>query len=42
MLSGKNVNVQRLIDDGEWLGKKVEEEINLARRDEREDLLRQN
>ena len=42
MLSGKNVNVQRLIADGEWLGKTVEEEINLARRDEREDLLRQN
>jgi len=42
MLSGKDVNVQRLIADGEWLGKTVEEEINLARRDEREDLLRQN
>jgi tetratricopeptide (TPR) repeat protein len=42
MLSGKEVNMQRLIADGEWLGKRVEEEINLARRDEREDLLRQN
>ncbi len=42
MLSGKDVNVQRLIADGEWLGKTVEEEINLARRDEREELLRQN
>jgi tetratricopeptide (TPR) repeat protein len=42
MLSGKDVNVQRLIADGEWLGTRVEEEINLARRDEREDLLRQD
>jgi len=42
MLSGKDVNVQRLIADGEWLGKTVEEEINLARRDEREDLLREH
>jgi tetratricopeptide (TPR) repeat protein len=39
MLSGKNVDVQKLIGDGEWLGKTVEEEINLARRDERENLL---
>jgi len=42
MLSRKDVDVQKLIGDGEWLGKQVEEEINLARRDEREDLLRQN
>ena len=42
MLSGKEVNIQQLIGDGEWLGKRLEEEINLARRDEREDLLRQN
>jgi len=42
MLSGKNVDVQKLIGDGEWLGKTVEEEINLARRDEREDLLREH
>jgi tetratricopeptide (TPR) repeat protein len=42
MLSGKDVNLQRLIADGEWLGTRVEEEINLARRDEREDLLRQD
>ena len=42
MLSGKEVNIQKLIGDGEWLGKRVEEEINLARRDEREDLLRQD
>ena len=42
MLSGKQVDVQKLIGDGEWLGKRVEEEINLTRRDEREELLRQN
>jgi tetratricopeptide (TPR) repeat protein len=42
MVSGKEVNIQKLIGDGEWLGKRVEEEINLARRDEREDLLLQN
>src|SRR5712692_9994095 len=40
MLSGKDINLQKLIADGEWLGKKVEEEIDLARRDEREELLR--
>jgi tetratricopeptide (TPR) repeat protein len=34
MLSGKQVNMPRLIADGEWLGKKVEEEIDSARRDE--------
>ena len=40
MLSGKDVDLQKLIADGEWLGKRVEEEIDLARRDEREELLR--
>ena len=40
MLSGKDVDVQRLIADGEWLGKRVEQEIDWARRDEREELLR--
>jgi tetratricopeptide (TPR) repeat protein len=40
MLSGKDVDVQKLIADGEWLGKRVEEEIDLARRDEREEILR--
>ena len=40
MFSGKDVDVQRLIADGEWLGKRVEEEIDWARRDEREELLR--
>jgi hypothetical protein len=40
MLSGKEVDLKKLIADGEWLGKRVEEEIDLARRDEREDKLR--
>lgn len=40
MLSGKEVDLKKLIADGEWLGKRVEEEIDLARRDEREDRLR--
>jgi len=40
MLSGKDVDMQKLIADGEWLGKRVEEEIDLARRDEREDRFR--
>ena len=39
MLSGKEVDMQRLIADGEWLGKRVEEEINLARRDEQNDIV---
>jgi len=40
MLSGKEVNIQKLIGDGEWLGKRVEEEIDLARHDELEDHFR--
>ena len=40
MLSGKDVDVQKLLADGEWLGKRVEEEIDLARRDQRDDLFR--
>jgi hypothetical protein len=39
MLAGKDVNLPRLVADGEWLGKRVEEEINLARRDEVEHML---
>jgi tetratricopeptide (TPR) repeat protein len=37
MFSGKEVDVGRLITDGEWLGKKVEEEIDRARRNKLED-----
>jgi tetratricopeptide (TPR) repeat protein len=40
MISGKDVDLQRLIADSEWLGKRVEEEINLAQRDEREERLK--
>jgi tetratricopeptide (TPR) repeat protein len=34
MLSGKDVDWQRLIADGEWLGKRMEWEIDRARRQE--------
>jgi tetratricopeptide (TPR) repeat protein len=40
MLSGKDLDVQRLIADGEWLGKRVEQEIDWARRDQRDDFFR--
>jgi tetratricopeptide (TPR) repeat protein len=40
MMDSKALDWQKLISDGEWLGKRVEEEINLARRDEREDRMR--
>jgi hypothetical protein len=40
MLSGREVNVQTLLANGEWLGKRVEQEIDWARRDERDDLFR--
>ena len=41
MLSGKEVDVQAIIANGEWLGKRVEEEIDWARRDQRDDLFRE-
>ena len=34
MLSRQDVDLEKLIADGEWLGKRVEEEIDRARRDE--------
>ena len=40
MSDSKELDWQQLISDGEWLGKRLEEEIDLARRDEREDRLR--
>jgi hypothetical protein len=40
MMDNKALDWQKLISDGEWLGKRVEEEIDLARRDEREDRMR--
>ena len=38
MLSGKEIDWQKLIADGEWVGKRLEEEGDLARRDEGADL----
>jgi tetratricopeptide (TPR) repeat protein len=37
MMDRKELDWEKLISDGEWLGKRVEEEIDLARRDEWED-----
>jgi tetratricopeptide (TPR) repeat protein len=34
MISGRDLDWQRLIADGEWLGKRIEAEGDLARRDE--------
>ena len=34
MISGPELDWQKLIAEGEWLGKRMEEEIDLARRDE--------
>ena len=40
MISRKEFDWQKLITSGEWVGRKVEEEIDLARRDESRDLNR--
>ena len=37
MISGRDLDWQRLIDDGEWIGKRIEEEGDLAQRDEYRD-----
>jgi tetratricopeptide (TPR) repeat protein len=37
MISGKELDWQKLIANGEWLGKTIEEEIDRARRDEERD-----
>ncbi len=34
MIEGPKMNLETLVANGEWLGKKMEEEIDLARRDE--------
>jgi tetratricopeptide (TPR) repeat protein len=34
MISGRDLDWQKLIADGEWVGKRIEEEGDLARRDE--------
>lgn len=41
MVHGKEINWERLISGVEWLGEKFEEEIDLARRDERQELLQE-
>jgi len=40
MLSSKDVDLEKIIADGEWMGKRVEQEIEWARRDQREEELR--
>jgi tetratricopeptide (TPR) repeat protein len=40
MISGRDLDWQRLIADGEWLGKRIEEETDLARRDEARERMR--
>ncbi|MGH7816342.1 MAG: tetratricopeptide repeat protein [Candidatus Binatia bacterium] len=42
MITGREFDWQRLIADGEWLGKQMEEEIDRARRDESNQLSREN
>ena len=39
-LSGKEFDIPTILANGEWLGMRVEEEIDLARRDQRDDLFR--
>jgi hypothetical protein len=34
MIAGRDLDWQKLIADGEWVGKRMEEEIDLARRQE--------
>jgi tetratricopeptide (TPR) repeat protein len=36
MLSGKDIDRQQLISSAEWIGKRMEEEIDLVRRDEQQ------
>ncbi|MGE5219964.1 MAG: tetratricopeptide repeat protein [Chloroflexota bacterium] len=40
MISSKHFTWSKLISDGEWVGRKVEEEIDLAQRDESQDMSR--
>jgi tetratricopeptide (TPR) repeat protein len=42
MISSKEFDLQKLIANGEWLGKEIEEEIDRARRDEIRDRDRQS
>lgn len=40
MISGKDIDWQKLIASGEWVGRKLEEEIDIARRQESRDRYR--
>jgi tetratricopeptide (TPR) repeat protein len=40
MISGREPDMQKLISDGEWLGKRLEEEVDKARQDEARDRMR--
>ena len=42
MISGRDLDMQKLIADGEWVGKQIEEESDRARRDEFRDRQRDN
>jgi tetratricopeptide (TPR) repeat protein len=42
MISGKDIDWEKLIASGEWLGKRMEEEIEAVRRDERREFDRQD
>jgi hypothetical protein len=37
MISGKGIDREKLIASGEWVGRKMEEEIDIARRQESRD-----
>jgi len=37
MISGKQIDWEKLIASGEWIGRKTEEEIDIARREESRD-----
>jgi tetratricopeptide (TPR) repeat protein len=42
MISGKDIDWEKLMASGEWLGKRMEEEIEAVRRDERREFDRQD
>jgi len=42
MIQGQEIDWTRLTSSGEWLGKKFEEKIDLARRDKAEDLYKRD
>lgn len=40
LISSKNTDLKRIVENGEWVGRSLEEEADRAQRDEREDLTR--